>query len=174
MPSNLERSKCEQACGILGEDDTDAWLIWVRETSQQSDPILPLILGGDVVWQSAFIFTSSGDRIAIVGNFDADGIKALGLYDTVIPYTKGIKDELLQVLEHINPEKIAINYSKNDVAADGLSVGMHLILQEYLSNTPYLTRLVSAENVIQKLRIRRGSQHRGVSHQMPGWFCQDL
>lgn len=158
MQTSLEHSKCEQACGILDEIDTDMWLVWVRETSQQSDPVLQLILGADVVWQSAFIFTTSGDRIAIVGNLDAEGIKSLQLYDTVIPYTKGIKNELLNVLERINPGKIAINYSKNDVAADGLSVGMHLILQDYLSNSPYLTRLVSAENLIQKLRGRKTSE----------------
>ncbi|TFG31676.1 aminopeptidase P family protein [Candidatus Thorarchaeota archaeon] len=158
MPSNLERSKCDQACGLLKELDIASWLVWVRETSQQSDPVLELILGGDVVWQSAFIFTNTGKKIAIVGNFDADGIKALGIYDRVIPYTKGIKDELLSTLKELDPEKIAINYSKNDVAADGLSVGMHMILQEYLADTPYLDRLISAESLVQKIRGRKSAE----------------
>ncbi|TFG26910.1 aminopeptidase P family protein [Candidatus Thorarchaeota archaeon] len=158
MSSNLERSKCEQACSILKELDIDSWLVWVRETSQQTDPVLELIFGGDVVWQSAFILTNTGEKIAIVGNFDADGIKSLNIYDKVIPYTKGIKDELLRNLSEINPQKIAINYSKNDVAADGLSVGMHMILQEYLTDTPYLNRLVSAENLVQKIRGRKSAE----------------
>lgn len=153
--STLGRSKCEQACGILKELDLDAWLVWVRETSQLSDPVLDIILGADVVWQSAFLFTNTGDKIAIVGNFDAGGIKALDLFDTVIPYTKGIRDELIRTLDRYNPEKIAINFSKNDVAADGLTVGMQMILQEYLTNTPYRHNLVSAENLIQKLRGRK-------------------
>jgi Xaa-Pro aminopeptidase len=155
MPFELEKSKCEQATELLKELEIDAWLIWVRETSQISDPVLELVSGGDVVWQSALLFTRSGERIAIVGNFDADGVKMQGLFNQVIPYTQGIKSELVQQLEKYNPSKIAINYSTNDVAADGLTVGMHMILQDYLRETPYIDRLISAENLIQKLRGRK-------------------
>jgi len=158
MSLELQRSKCEQASGLLKELEIDAWLIWVRETSQISDPVLDLISGGDVVWQTAFLFTRSGEKIAIVGNFDADGVKMQGLFDQVIPYTEGIKDELVRQLEQYDPSKIAINYSKNDVAADGLTSGMHMILKDYLNGTPYSGRLMSAENLIQKLRGRKSTE----------------
>ena len=134
MSFDLEKSKCDQASNLLKELDIDAWLVWVRETSQISDPVLELISGGDVVWQSAFLFTREGEKLAIVGNFDAGGVEHQGLYDQVIPYTKGIKDELIRQLEKYNPSKIAINYSTNDVAADGLTVGMHMILKDYLKD----------------------------------------
>jgi Xaa-Pro aminopeptidase len=153
----LQKAKCEQTIDLLRELEIDAWLVWVRETSQISDPVLELISGGDVVWQSAFLFTMQGEKVAIVGNFDSDGVKAQGLYDQVIPYTQGIKDELIRQLDAYDPSKIAINYSTNDVAADGLTVGMHMILKNYLQNTPYLNRLISAENLIQKLRGRKTS-----------------
>lgn len=158
MPFELQKSKCQQASELLKELEIDAWLIWVRETSQISDPVLDLISGGDVVWQTAFLFTRSGEKIAIVGNFDVDGIKMQGLFDQVIPYTEGIKDELVRQLENFDPSKIAINYSKNDVAADGLTSGMHMILRDYLQGTPYVDRLLSAENFIQKLRGRKSSE----------------
>lgn len=154
----LQKSKCEQATALLRELDIHAWLVWVRETSQISDPVLELITGGDVVWQSAFLFTRKGEKIAIVGNFDRDGVVVQNLFDQVIPYTKGIKDELIRQLEKYNPSKIAINYSTNDVAADGLTVGMHMILQDYLKETPYANRLISAENYIQKLRGRKSTE----------------
>lgn len=158
MSFSLQKSKCEQATALLRELDIDAWLVWVRETSQISDPVLELISGGDVVWQSAFLFTRQGEKIAIVGNFDRDGIVVQNLFDQVFPYTQGIKDELIRQLDVYDPSKIAINYSTNDVAADGLTVGMHMILQDYLKETPYANRLISAENFIQKLRGRKSTE----------------
>jgi Xaa-Pro aminopeptidase len=155
MSFELQKSKCEQASELLKELEIDAWLIWVRETSQISDPVLDLVSGGDVVWQTAFLFTRSGEKIAIVGNFDADGVQMQGLFDQVIPYTEGIKEELVRQLGIYNPSEIAINYSKNDVAADGLTSGMHMILKDYLKGTSYVNRLIPAENLIQKLRGRK-------------------
>jgi Xaa-Pro aminopeptidase len=157
MKYEIEKAKAHQACEILKEQDIDAWLVWVRETSQMADPVLELIFGGDLTWQSALIFTED-EKIAIVGNFDKDGVKAKGIYDTIIPYTASIRDELVKQLSRKDPKKIAINYSANDVAADGLSVGMHMLLQDYLKNTPYANRLMSAENHIQKLRGRKTTE----------------
>lgn len=152
---SIQKEKAKQACEILNEIDIDTWLVWVRETSQMADPVLELILGGDLVWQSALIFTKKGEKLGIVGNFDADGVKAKELYDDIIPYTKGIKEELVKHLSRLDPKTIGINFSTNDVAADGLSVGMHMLLQDYLKGTPYADRLVSAENLVQKLRGRK-------------------
>jgi len=153
----IQKEKAEQACDILFEQDIDAWLVWVRETSQMADPVLELVFGGELTWQSALIFTKD-EKIAIVGNFDTDGVKAKGIFDTVIPYTASIRDELVTQLQRKDPKKIAINYSVNDVAADGLSVGMHKILMDYLKNTPYSKRLMSAEYHIRKLRGRKTSE----------------
>ncbi|MFX1482304.1 MAG: M24 family metallopeptidase [Promethearchaeota archaeon] len=154
MKYEIQKEKANQTRGILKELDIDAWLVWVRETSQMADPVLELILGGDLVWQSALIFTPD-EKLAIVGNLDMDGVKSKDIYDSVIPYTKGIRDELVKHLSRLDPQKIAINYSVDDVAADGLSVGMHKLLLDNLKNTPYSNRLISAENLIRKLRGRK-------------------
>ncbi|MFW9848187.1 MAG: M24 family metallopeptidase [Candidatus Thorarchaeota archaeon] len=151
----IEIDKAKQACELLKELDLDAWLVWVRETSQMADPVLDLILGGDLVWQSALIFTKHGEKIAIIGSLDADGIRPKGIFDRIETYDHKVSEPLLRELEKINPEHIAINYSTNDVSADGLSVGMYKILQDYLNSTPYLERLTSAETLIGKLRGRK-------------------
>ena len=158
MSSTLEKAKCEQACKLLKELQLDSWLVWVRETSQMADPVLELILGGDVVWQSALLFSKSGEKIAIVGNFDAGGLESKGIYDKVIPYTKGIKDVLVAELSRINPQQIAINYSTDDVAADGMTLGMHLLLKDYFKETPFIEKLVSAEGLVQRLRGRKTAE----------------
>lgn len=155
MTKTLELEKSNQACEILDELDLDAWLVWVRETSQMADPVLTIILGREVVWQSALIYSRDGTKTAIVGNFDADGIEQAGIFDEVIPYTEGIREQLVTTLSEIDPHEIAINFSKNDVAADGLTVGMHLLLKEYLEDTPFQDRLKSAEQVIGRLRGRK-------------------
>jgi len=158
MASTIEKAKCEQALELLKESNLDSWLVWVRETSQMADPVLELVLGGDLVWESALLFTKSGEKIAIVGNFDAGGLESKGIYDKVIPYTKGISEVLVAELARINPQQIGINYSTDDVAADGLTVGMYQLLKSYLKETPYIDRLVSAESLIQRLRGQKTAE----------------
>ncbi|MFW9861869.1 MAG: M24 family metallopeptidase [Candidatus Thorarchaeota archaeon] len=155
MNNELQKEKVNQVSQILREDDTDLWLVWVRETSQMADPVLELIYPGSFVWQSALLFPLNKKPIAIVGNFDADATKATGLFGGVIPYTEGIKEAFIKELNRLGPSRIAINYSRNDVAADGLSHGMYLILQDYLTDSDFKNRLVSAENVVSKLRGRK-------------------
>jgi Xaa-Pro aminopeptidase len=155
MDSSLVREKNQQACDLLKELDMDAWIIWVRETKQMADPALSLVLGQDLVWQSALIYTKSEKRIAIVGNFDAAGIEPLGIFDEIVPYTQGIRDVLRQELDKLQPQRIGINYSRDDVAADGITFGMYNLLIEYLEGTPYPDRFESAEPLLTRLRGRK-------------------
>ncbi|MCP4245738.1 MAG: aminopeptidase P family protein [bacterium] len=153
--SSIVAQKVKQAVGILDELGVDAWLTFVRETTESGDPVLPLILGQNLTWQSALIVTRSGDRVAIVGNFDADAVKATGIWDPVVPYVQDIKAPLLETLDRIDPQQLAVNYSPDDVKADGFSHGMFLLLSDYLAGTPYADRLISADGVINALRGRK-------------------
>jgi Xaa-Pro aminopeptidase len=146
--------KIKQAISILNEKDIDMWLTFVRETASNPDPMLDLILGTQCVWPSAFIITARGKAIAIVGSLDAQNIRDHADYK-VIGYVDSIKDELLKVINEINPERIAINFSQNDVMADGLTHGMHLVLSDYLRSTPFSDILESSEQVVAALRGRK-------------------
>jgi Xaa-Pro aminopeptidase len=73
----------------------------------------------------------------------------------VVLYDEAFGPVLLETLEKLNPQKIAINYSENDPVADGLSLGMYRILQSYLAGTPFADRLISAEVLIGALRGRK-------------------
>ncbi len=156
--ATLVQEKVDQALGILKELDLDMWLTFVRETSGGGDPVLPLIYGLDLTWQSALILTKAGERIAIVGRMEAEAAKRTGAYAQVIFYDQSIQPELLKVLERLQPKQIAINTSLDDVHADGLTVGMYQLLQKYLWGTPYLSRLVSAEKLHSALRGRKTPQ----------------
>jgi len=152
---NIVQEKVTQAISILQEKGIDMWLTFVRETSAVADPALPLIYGHGLTWQSAILFTRSGERIILLGRFEAEAARRTGVFTNVIPYDQSIKPALLEVLQRLDPGSIAINYSINDTHADGLTHGQYLLLCRYLSGTPYLDRLVPAEPVISALRARK-------------------
>jgi Xaa-Pro aminopeptidase len=152
---SLIQEKVAQAVDILQEKKIDAWLTFVRETSAAGDPVLPLIYGHDLTWQSALIITASGKSYAILGHYEAETARLLDAYTNVIPYHEGIRRSLLHTLERIDPGTIAINYSKNDVHADGLGYGLYQVLLDYLDDTPWENRLVSAEKILSALRSRK-------------------
>lgn len=149
--------KIKQASGILREKDIDLWLTFVRETSTTPDPALDLILGADCVWPSAFILTRDGKARAIVGSLDAQNIRDHAAYE-VTGYVNSILDILLDAIRKADPKKIAVNFSENDVLADGLTHGMYLTLSKYLAGTPYADRLVSSEEIISALRGRKSAE----------------
>lgn len=153
--TSLVKEKVTQAIEILQEMQVDAWMTFVRETSAGGDPVLPLIYGHDLTWHSALILTSSGRKIAILGQLEAEAAHRTGAYETVIPYHQSIREELLNVLQELDPKQLAVNSSIHDVHADGLSYGMYQVLSGYLEETPFLSRLMSAEKVIGALRSRK-------------------
>ncbi|HZY41731.1 MAG TPA: aminopeptidase P family protein, partial [Anaerolineae bacterium] len=129
--------KVEQAINILREKDVDVWLTFVRETSQLNDPCMSLIVSPDLqmTWHSAFILSKHDDRIAIVGRYDADNIQQTGAYKEVIGYDQSIRQPLVEVLNRLRPQCIAINYSESDPSSDGLTHGMWTQLFRLLDGT---------------------------------------
>lgn len=142
---------------IMEEKNVPCWLVFVRETAIQGDPVFDVLVGGDVVWESAFVFSVTAEgllrKTAIVGNFDVDAEKEKGLWDEVLGYTQGISEVLRTCLDQINPAQIALNYATDDPVSDGLSHGMFLRLSAML---PHLTdRFVSAKPLVHSLRGRK-------------------
>lgn len=153
--ARLIQEKLDQAVAILTEQGIDAWMVFVRETMLAPDPCLSLILGIDMVWQSAFIITRDNQRIAVIGHHDADNVRSVGGYTNIVGYVQGIRDDLVRILLDLNPRQIAVNYSEDDVAADGLGHGLMLLLQRYLADTDMEGRLLSSERVVGALRGRK-------------------
>jgi Xaa-Pro dipeptidase len=160
---SIVQQKVDQAVGVLSALRIDAWLTFVRETTETGDPMLPIILGQPLTWQSALIISRSGDRVAIVGKYEDEAVRSTGAWDEVIPYTEGVREPLVATLQRLNPAHIAINYSLDDVKADGLSHGMHQLLRRHLDGTEFLDRLVSAEEII---RVVRGCKTPGEIERM--------
>ncbi len=152
---NLTKQKVEQTIELLREFDIDIWMIFVRETYLMADPVMPLLIGHDVTWQSLFVFTKAGDAIAMAGNFDEALFSKSGHFTRVIPYTQGVGEDIRRLVHRLDPKSIALNYSIDDTGSDGLTHGMYLQLCDYLKDTPYAARFVSSEPVCSRLRSRK-------------------
>ncbi len=157
MLKPIIQEKLNQAVSLLKEQNIDCWITFVRETSAVHDPALDLLLGFGLTWDSAIIITRSGKKIAIAGRFDANNIRELEAYDEVIAYDQGIAETLRGHISQLNPSNIALNYSLSDPGSDGLTFGMYARLTQILSGTPYVTNIVSSENIVRRLRERKTS-----------------
>lgn len=152
----LIQEKVNQAIEILKEQKIDMWLTFVRETSGVRDPALDLLIGkNDLTWQSALILTRKAEKIAIIGNLEKEALQRLNVFSEILGYDKSVRELLRETITRLNPDRIAVNTSMNNVHADGLTHAMHEILCTYLADTPYAERLVSAEPVISALRGRK-------------------
>ncbi|MHA2231482.1 MAG: M24 family metallopeptidase [Candidatus Hodarchaeales archaeon] len=156
---SIVKEKHAQLPTIMEENAIDCWIIFVRETTANPDPVMNLVVGGDVVWESAFIFSHDEQgfsKAAIVGNFDADEEVNKGIWDKVVPYKEGISSHFQKYLDSLNPQKIALNYSQDDVMSDGLSHGMFLKLEPMLSSK--YGSIVSASSIISAIRSSKTSK----------------
>ena len=153
---SLIQEKVNQAIGILKEQETDIWLTFVRETSGARDPALDFLIGAnDLTWPSALILTRKGEKIAIIGNLEQDAVQRLDVFDEILGYDTAVSELLRDTITRLNPNQIAVNTSRNNVHADGLTHAMYEFLLEYFAVTPYANRLVSAEPIINAMRGRK-------------------
>ena len=152
---DILREKIKQTGMILREVGIDAWLVLVRETPVLADPVLPLVVGREVTWESFFLYTSGGKAVALVGEGDQADFVRSGIFAEVRHYVQSPADDFMEMLQQIDPKSLAINYSLDDPSSDGLTHGMYLLLTDYLIGTPYANRLVSAEGICSKLRSRK-------------------
>lgn len=150
----LTAEKHAQAVEILREVDVDLWMLVGRETGDLEDPSLPLVLGTTITWESAFLLSRDGSRLAIVGTGDVENIRQAGGWE-VEGYVRSLREPLRAALDRLRPGSIALNFSPDNHMADGLTHGMYLLLERYLAGTPHWGRIVSGEAIASRLRGRK-------------------
>ncbi|MBA7499875.1 Xaa-Pro dipeptidase [subsurface metagenome] len=152
---SIVKEKTDQAIKILKELDVDLWLTYVRKTSEIMDPCLYFLTDESwFTWETAFIITKKGENIAICGRYDVPNVNK-NIYKEIIGYDVSIREPLHEVLNRLNPQVIAVNYSIDNIAADGLTHGMWLRLNKLLEGTNYAKILISSEKILGALRGRK-------------------
>jgi len=136
---------------ILKDQAIDAWLIFTRENAE--DPLLKVIGIDHIVARGAFLFTLKGGTFkatAIAASYDVDPIHKTGLFDEVVSYkSEGVKPHLQKVVDALNPKTIAVNMSRDETIADGLTVGMRNYLEEAVGK--HAKKFVSSERLVVSL-----------------------
>lgn len=134
----------------------DAWLVVTREGTP--DPIAFDVAADHAVLRAACLFVDRGDhfeRVAIVANFDTEPFEKSGLYARVVPYGKeGAALALKAEVEGFNPKVIAVDMSRDEQLADGLTAGNLQWIRDVLG-PDYSKRLVSAEAMLVSFRSRK-------------------
>ena len=57
-------------------------------------------------------------------------MEAVGTFKNIVTYLKSVKADLINILEKYDPQKIALNFSRNSSMADGLTYGSYLELMD--------------------------------------------
>ncbi|HZW58468.1 MAG TPA: M24 family metallopeptidase [Nitrososphaerales archaeon] len=137
----------------MGEKGIDLWITFTREGNP--DPVAADLGLAGVVWRSAAIIDASGDHVAVVGNLDAEAVRQKGIYSRVFGYGKeGASAKIGEIVARRNPKKIALNFSDDYGAADGLSPGMARYLRKSLGKRARKKFIVSSEDLVIALRAQ--------------------
>ena len=148
----LDFEKLSIVYRTLREQGVDAWLITGRETAMKREPVLRVLGDMDFIIATTLIFTKEGTCTAIVSPLDVEGYKLIRGIDEVITYPGTMEDTIAQVLTKLGPKVLALDFSSDDAAADGLTVGMHMMLQDVFAAIAFKGEIVSAFPIINKVK----------------------
>ncbi|MEG0265174.1 MAG: M24 family metallopeptidase [Erysipelotrichaceae bacterium] len=138
----------------LKKENVDAWMILGSETAMVSEPILEVLGDLDFIIATCLIFTKD-KCIAIVSPLDVEGYKRMKGIDDVRCYEGSFEDEIAVTMKELNPKKVALNFSKNDAASDGLRVGMKMMLDRVFESISFKGEIISAYPIIAEVRGRK-------------------
>jgi Xaa-Pro aminopeptidase len=147
--ADLIQEKQRQAIAALDALDLDAWFVFVREGSDTYT--VQTIAGPEHVVQNAmFVLTRDGTRIALLEPIDVQNGSGTH-YDEIVRYQYDIAPALKDLWKRLSPKRVALNFSRQHFAADGLSHGMYLRLVDALG-APFEAAAVPAEELISRVR----------------------
>src|SRR5438093_10738624 len=145
------RRKLKFVQDTMDEQGVDMWITFTREGNE--DPLAQDLRFSDLTWRSAAIIERNGRRTAIVGSLESETVRQQKFYDEIIGYgSEGAAPKLRDLVKKRKPQKIAVNRSHDEGAADGLTSGMDTYLRGALKD--YAKRLVSGEDLAIALRDR--------------------
>ena len=134
---------------VMRENKVDMWIVTLQE--QAYDPLYDdLGRGYPGSMLGYYVFTDrGGDRIerAALG-IDGYMLEQCGVYDIVTG------PDLAAFVKERDPKRIALNYSEEIGAADGLSHSSFQKISRLLGE-PYISRFTSAEKLVSDFRSRR-------------------
>jgi len=152
----LIREKHVQLDLLLPQLPADAWVVFCREGSDASTL---LYTGESMVGLSAFIFTRTGEKMALVADYDRMAIEAPGVFQQVVAYGReGIQPHLRGAIDRLAPQSLALNQHVDDYLLDGLTVGLSRKLGDIIGNPQLIATAASSAPVLEPLRARKSAE----------------
>ena len=146
---SIPKEKIAQLESLLCEYDIDALLIVSREGSDQ---VLPFLIGEDSIHLAAAFFTKTGQHVMLCSPSDEKKYEESGIFSAIKVYEKSLGELLAKTLDEVSPKNLALNISKDDSGADGLSYGLYLLIQDLVGKERLAEIEVSSEMIIRELR----------------------
>ncbi len=148
----IYKEKLAIAYDALNQNEIDLWIIAGQESATNSEPMLTCLGDFEFIGLTALLFKRNQTSAVICTPIDADGYQRLNVFDEVIPFQISFVKTLSDYLKVLQPRKIALDYSLNNPASDGLSVGVFTLLKEALSLAQCQAELISAEPLVNLVR----------------------
>lgn len=151
---DIAKEKLTQAINYLDEYNVDLWLIY---SSEGSDHAVNLLLSLKTVGRTFFLICRDGRIFCICSVIDAQEYEDSGLFNEVLIYRDEPAQTLKELVEKLNPNRIALNFSKGDHLCDGLTAGRYRYIENCLEE--YKGRFISSEPMLQLVRsIKTGEE----------------
>ncbi|MDD6467955.1 MAG: Xaa-Pro peptidase family protein [Erysipelotrichaceae bacterium] len=148
----FNKGKIEIAYRSLEQNDVDMWIVAGQESATKSEPVLDILSDTEFIGKTALIFTKDHKARVVCTPIDANGYVMTNAFDEVRPFPISFVDTLAEVIAEVKPKNIALDYSKNNPSADGLSVGMYQLIQEAVKKSNVETEVISAEKIVTLVR----------------------
>ncbi len=151
---------------LMDEVDLDMWLVINREYGEDK-LFYTLVPQPTFAARRTTILVFAKKEDGSIERFSVSRYAIADVYPTV--WEGGTSEEqwkkLADVIAERDPEKIGINISEDSALSDGLSVGLHRKLLNFLPDT-YKSRLVSAEDLVVRWLETRSENELNVYPQI--------
>ena len=147
-----------RAVDAMRENGICLWISCGRESHILGEPALMFLIPMAVLRRTALILTSSGERVIVCGEIEAEEFESMGLFTRIEAYAAASDYEplLAKVLRSLMPaSKVALNVSGFDPSSDGMSHSDFMAVTRLLSDVGFGGETVSSQPIMKAVRGRR-------------------
>lgn len=146
------KEKIDIACQALRENDIDMWIVAGQESATNSEPVLEVMGDGEFIGCTALIFNRDGTSAVICTPLDMNGYIHAGVFSEVIDFPVNFEESVGEYIKKKGPKNIALDFSLDNPASDGLTVGMYNLLKKAFEIAGFTGETVSAQPIVNMVR----------------------
>jgi len=157
----IYEQRFRRAVEALNAHGIDAWLIAGRETYMLREPSFMYLLPVDPFPRTAVVITAKGGRICITSRMECEEMQSLGLFDEVVAFSaeKPYERCITEAIKSCMPMScVALNFSKSDPSADGLTHSFYLILERCIKDAGFAGSIESSAPVMKMVRGKKSDE----------------